>query len=372
MSSGASWPSARGARVSDAFRVLDARVSEERAEWLRLWQDWPSREVHAHPAYALLFASESDAVLCATYSSGEEHVMYPFSLRAIDLPTAAGAKDIVSPYGYGGAFAWSGGGERAPEPAAGFWAAFDSWAASRGIVTEFIRFSLFPENLLAYPGLLEERLTNIVVSLGPSEDEIWMSFESKVRKNVKKAQRVGVHIETDRSGERLDDFLEIYHGTLDRRDAAEGYYWPREFFESIIAELAGSFMFFHALAEGRVVSTELVLVSSESVYSFLGGTRGGDFELRPNDLLKYEVIRWAKSQGKAHFVLGGGAAAGDGIERYKRSFAPHGLVPFFTGQRVLDESAYARLTAASRDVVLASGGEWDSESQYFPRYRKPS
>ena len=32
-------------------------------------------------------------------------------------------------------------------------------------------------------------------------------------------------------------------------------------------------------------------------------------------------------------VLGGGYGADDGIFRYKRSFAPHGLVPFFVGRR---------------------------------------
>ena len=38
-------------------------------------------------------------------------------------------------------------------------------------------------------------------------------------------------------------------------------------------------------------------------------------------------------------MLGGGYGADDGIFRYKRSFAPHGLVPFFVGRRVLAAGA---------------------------------
>ena len=78
------------------------------------------------------------------------------------------------------------------------------------------------------------------------------------------------------------------------------------------------------LSEGRVVSTELVFVAAEHVYSFLGGTLTEALELRANDLLKHEIIRWARDAGRKTFVLGGGYGAADGIFRYKLSFAPKG------------------------------------------------
>ena len=79
------------------------------------------------------------------------------------------------------------------------------------------------------------------------------------------------------------------------------------------------------------------------------------FDVRPNDLLKWQLILWLRNEGKRRFVLGGGYSADDGIFRYKRSFAPHGLVPFFVGRRVLQQELYNRLTGAakSRDVAAS-------------------
>ena len=348
--------------MSDAFAVWDARDPQ----WLELWREWPAREVFAHPAYVELYASPTSRALCASWRSSDGFVLYPFVLRDLTgepfCPDGVGpAYDVTSAYGYGGAFAWGGDpGRLAPD----FWAAYDDWAAERGVVSEFVRLALFEEALLPYPGEREERLENVVRTLEPSLDEVWIDFEHKVRKNVKKARRSGVTIEIDERGERLDDFLRIYRETMTRRGADASYDFQREFFDRIGATLGGHYAYFHALASGSIVSSELVLVSAENVYSFLGGTDEAAFDLRPNDLLKHEVIRWAKESGKRRFVLGGGAAPGDGIVRYKASFAPRGRVPFVVGRRVLAADVYEQLT--ERRVALADG---PLRAGYFPAYR---
>jgi len=176
-----------------------------------------------------------------------------------------------------------------------------------------------------------------------------------VRKNVKKARASGVRIEFDEDGTRLDDFLRLYAHTLDRRDAADRYRFQRDFFERLPE---GGRVYVHALLDGEVVSSELVLLSERNAYSFLGGTDSASFAARPNDLLKWELILRLKEQGKRRFVLGGGYTAGDGIFRYKRSFAPHGLVPFSVGRRVFQQQLYDELTARA-----AGGGD------FFPAYR---
>jgi hypothetical protein len=276
-------------------------------------------------------------------------VLYPFHLRK--LPGGAEGYDIVTPYGYGGAF------RTGEADADAFWGAFDAWAAEYGVVSELVRLSLFRERLLPYPGRREQRLVNVVRALG---SDPWMEFEHKVRKNVNKARRSGVRVEIDETGARLDDFLRVYEGTLKRRDADERYRFPRDFFERIRDRLAGHFVFAHALEGNRVVSSELVLLSATTAYSFLGGTDEAEYAVRPNDLLKVERFRWADAAGKRRFVLGGGYEDDDGIFRYKRSFAPQGLVPFEIGMRVLDQDAYDVLTKQT-------GGPGDTG--FFPAYR---
>ena len=352
------------------LRVLDAADGEEREAWLAAWTEWEGREVFAHPAFVQLFAQPGDRALCAVLDEMDAPgaILHPFLLRDLARqPYAAAAlpaTDVVSPYGYGGPYAWGAG--REPAAAPGFWDALDQWSADHAVVAEFIRFPLLDPTGESYPGDRSERQLNVVRSLEPEGGALWMDFEHKVRKNVNKARRSGVTVVADTTAERLDDFVRIYHQTMSRREAGQGYYFSRSFFETINTQLAGQWCYFHALLDGRVVSTELVLVSAENVYSFLGGTDHEAFDSRPNDLLKFEVMEWARGQGKKRFVLGGGYQPGDGIFRYKLAFAPGGTVPFFAGTRVLRENAYEALV---RGRAALEGVDWAPAEGYFPAYR---
>lgn len=341
------------------FRILDAGVYGDRAEWERLWSEWPDREIAAHPAYLQLFAATNDRVLAATLASEDGRILYPFLQRAIPgRPEDDQLTDITTAYGYGGPVFW--GPESAAQLAQEFWSAFDGWVSRERVVSEFVRFSLFSDADGWYPGEVVDRQLNVVVPVNVEEDVLWRSFESKVRKNVKRARESRIEVVVDDTGEFLDDFLSIYTATMNRREAADHYYFSREFFERIHQDLVGQFAYFHAYRDGAIVSTELVLVSAHAVYSYLGGTHADAFPYRPNDLLKYEIIRWARDQGKQSFVLGGGVAPGDGIERYKRAFAPDGSREFRTGQRILLPNAYSRLVD-STNGSMSTG--------YFPAYR---
>ena len=340
-----------------ALEIWDARDPADRERWERLHAGWERREVFAHPAYVELFAAASERPLAAFAQTADGWILYPFLLRPIE---AEDRFDITTPYGYGGPFR---NGEVATAGADAFWNDFGDWARDAGVVSEFVRLSLFDDQLAPYPGERVMAGDNVVRELAPDPDELWRDYEHKVRKNVKRARERGVEIVRDERGERLADFLRIYRATMDRRGARGAYYFDATLFEGIRDRLGGQFAFFHAVCERRVVSTELALVSADNVYSFLGGTESGSFDLRPNDLLKHELILWARDNGRRRFVLGGGYERDDGIFRYKRSFAPGGVVSFETGRRILDPAAYERLVAARGAA---------SQTQYFPAYRAPA
>ena len=347
------------------------RSNETEADGWRHGTIGPKGKSRHTPTYVDLFRRAGDFSLCAILSKEDAGLaMFPFILRPLSEEKWAGKNaeglfDIITPYGYGGPFSLEMG-RIFPDD---FWNPFEEWARKKGVVSCFARLSLFEEQLVPFRGEVVEKGPNVVRSLSISEEELWRDYAHKVRKNVKRARRSGLVVELDEDGERLDDFLDIYKATMDRREAGRGYYFPRSFFERIVRDLPGGYAFFHALSSGKVVSTEMVLVSANHIYSFLGGTRSESFSLRPNDLLKHEIIRWGSSSGKKTFVLGGGYKPSDGIYRYKLSFAPKGVRTFYVGEKIFDKAQYETLIERRRKWESAKDRCWHPTEGFFPSYR---
>lgn len=264
--------------------------------------------------------------------------------------------DLTTPYGYGG-----------------FWGnicdydslnkTYYAYCSSRHYVCEFVRFGLFGDYRKYYAGNTVSRTHNVVRSLEPPLEEIWMDFKPKVRKNVRRAGSYHLEALADSDGTCLDDFLRIYYATMDRAKAEESYYFSRNFYENI-SRMTEHSVYFHVLYEEKIISSELVLYGAENAYSFLGGTDRTYFAMRPNDFLKYEIIKWCKQKGLKNFVLGGGYGADDGIFQYKKCFAPHGILDFYTGHQIFEQDMYDRLT----DIRALENPEC-TNTPYFPAYR---
>jgi CelD/BcsL family acetyltransferase involved in cellulose biosynthesis len=350
--------------------MLDPARPDGHSEWLAAWRSWPAREVFAHPEYARAFERPQQRVLCARFKDSGGEVLFPLELRSLDrepwCPRGLGLSDLSSPYGYGGPFAW---GRPSAED---FWELFRQWARRERVVSGFVRRSLFPEQLLPLPGGEVAVADNVVRSLTATAEQIWASYEHKVRKNVNKARRSGLAAQVDPRGERLRDFLRVYAATMDRRGASDFYHFPSSFFEGLFERLRDQALLCHvARAGGEVVSSELVLVSETRLYSFLGGTLAEALPLGANDLLKHAIVEWGRDQGKRSFVLGGGYQPGDGIFRYKRAFAPDGVVPFSVGRLVFDPEGYQQLVEARRAWEAARGRDWRPAPGFFPEFRAP-
>ncbi len=263
--------------------------------------------------------------------------------------------DLSTPYGYGGFWFEGVNRSRVEEE-------YLTFCREAGYISEFVRFHLYSNYQDVFQGELEHRTHNIVRDLTPSMEEILHDFEYKVRKNLKRAESVGLKVEIDTSGRRLLEFLEIYQGTMQRNNAKDSFRYPREFFDRLNL-MQGNYVYLHALHDDKVISTELVLYGSENCYSFLGGTDSRYFAFRPNDFLKYEIIKWAREKKLKRFILGGGYGADDGIYQFKKSFAPQGSVDFYIGKRIFDQSKYNKLL----EIRKEGGSELDT--QFFPLYR---
>lgn len=346
-----------------SFRVLDS--VDDRKEWEEVWARSPMQLPYAHPGYGDLVCPPEGRLLAAVMEHNRSTVLYPFVLRSID----GGPKsDITSPYGYGGPLRW--GPDSDAELASRFWAEFDRWAQDHGVVAEFIRFSLF-DDVLPYPGTRRPRNLNTVSELPAAADDLWASLHKKVRQGIRRALRFEMEVEIDTRCSRLDDFVRIYSGTMERRASDDWYRFDREFFTRLISALGDRVVMVFAIHNGRAVSANLMLLGADSAYAFLGGTEEGALSLRPTEFMEYHSMNWARENGYRRYVLGGGVTPGDGLERYKQRFAPEGAVMFHTGERVLDPVAFDELVNTRRREFEVADVPWDDDAEFFPPYRRP-
>ena len=336
---------------------------EDQENWDSNVRSFPDYDVFYLSGYSRAFMLENPQYgvpVLLVYSYENDRAMNVVFKRDISLDPHLQGKirpgqyfDLITPYGYGGFFGNISDWRRFNE-------VYAAYCSSQHYICEFVRFSLFTDYHQHYAGEVEARTHNVVRSLTMPLDEMWMDFRQKVRKNVKKAQSNRLKILIESGTDHLNDFLKIYYATMTRSEANKSYYFSKDFFRTL-AGMKDNIMFFYTLYEGRIISAELVLYGTENCYSFLGGTDDNYFHLRPNDFLKYEIIKWAKEKGLKNFVLGGGYGSDDGIFQYKQALAPHGVVDFFIGRNIFKQDIY--------DQLVKLSGVDAGNTTFFPVYR---
>jgi lipid II:glycine glycyltransferase (peptidoglycan interpeptide bridge formation enzyme) len=254
----------------------------------------------------------------------------------------------------------------------GFYDRYRQWARAHDVVSEYVTFSPHEEDTTAYPGEIALRAQCVVRRLDLEPDQMLRDYKKSVPQDVKSARRAGVTVEIDLTGERASQFLAVYASTMRRRDADASYEMSLEFLDRLHRGLPGYFAYFYALLDGKIVSTELVLLSAGSSFFFRGGTLAEAFPAKPNHLLKHSIILWSREQGKRSYVLGGGNDSDDSLYRYKLSFAPRGSRPLRVGKWIFDDNRYKQLLAARLAYECAQGSEWRPRAGFFPTYRAPA
>ncbi len=337
---------------------------DEKEKWRYIVSSFSDSDVFYLPEYVEAFSLINNNVpILFYYNDGETKAINVFEKRDISAQKEFNNKipvnkyfDITTPYGYGG-FIIEGDGYKSVNKA------FIEYCGNSNIISEFVRFSLFSNYINKYYGEVEKNKLNVIRKINMPPNEMLMDFEHKVRKNLKRANINNLEIELDTNMKTLDSFLEIYYNTMKRNNAKEEYYFPKEFFKKL-GEINKNVVIFNVKYNKKIVSTELVIYSAKNCYSFLGGTLSDYFYLRPNDFLKYEIIKWAFEKNIENFVLGGGYtnSLDDGILKYKKSFAPNDdFTNFYIGKSIFDENIYNELTKIRCEENL--------NTSFFPIYR---
>jgi len=326
------------------------------------------------PSFISGFSDEISSLICF-YARTKDNGLILMPGHILEIPDISGYYDFVSPYGYSGPIYTSGIKEY---DLIYFWEEIENWHKLNNIVSEFIRFSL-NSNYVGYNGNLLLTLWNIKGVILSSEEEQWKNFERKVRKNIKRAQNenliCNIFEGSNITEKIIGEFYDVYIDTMKRNKANSVFYYPFDVFVNLIHENPDKVIICNIYDNKfiKCISTELNLISEDSVYSFLGGTLEYEFQKRPNDFLKYKLINWMRYHNKNFYILGGGLSNNDGIFKFKKSFFPNDVVPFYTGRKVINDEVYSYLTNMYYRKRKEKGCDEDlsNENNYFPLYRKP-
>lgn len=344
--------------------MLTVIQANETKKWDEIVKSFKNYDVHYLNGYSKAFELHGDGEPLLLYFENNDTKAMNVVLKR-DIAKAKAFKgileestwfDLSSPYGYGG-FCVEGRDLQSMNDQ------YDVFCREGGFVSEFVRFNLFNGFEAAYRGSVRTVSHNVVRTLDYPIEKILMEFEHKVRTNLEKAIEAELRIEFDEKGDRMEDFLQLYTSTMERTNADEYYYFSKDFFK-LLKNLDESSVFVHVLYEDKVIASTLTLYGKENCYPFLCGSNCDYFNLRPNEFMQFETIKWAKSKGLKRLVLGGGCGADDGIYRYKKSFAPMGIVDYYIGMNIFDQSKYEKLL----EIRKQEAG-FDSQKDFFPLYR---
>ena len=264
--------------------------------------------------------------------------------------------DLATPYGYGG---WLIEGQ----DTADIFAAHAGWCRENNVISEFVRFHPVLQNHTNCEEAYDICQLGETIAMDLSSPEtIWSGITSKNRNMIRKAMKHGVTIKEGFSEELLSSFRVIYNETMDRHEATKYYYFDKEFYDSMLENIAGNSRIFYAVTpDDTIISSAIILGANGRLNYHLAGTRSGFSDYAANNLLLYQVALWGCENGYQTFHLGGGVGSlHDSLFRFKRSFARNGILPYFVGRKIYQEETYQKLTMMKELAV---------STNFFPAYR---
>lgn len=140
----------------------------------------------------------------------------------------------------------------------------------------------------------------IALDLSPSEEELMAGMGGKTtRYNIRLAGRKGVEIHQPRDFEWA--FGTLYGWMQDLAEHKEGYHItrPRQYFHDVARKMwdADTGRFFVAEHEGEPIAIAYFFHFGRKLWYMYSASSSHKQNLKPNHLLQWEAIRWAKSQG---------------------------------------------------------------------------
>ena len=278
---------------------------------------------------------EAEATSHTLEIEGAEELRLPVIVRSIE---GTDRLDAISPYGYPGA---DRSPEDPPDPAS------IDWSGS-GLVSVFVRDRIGGRPCFS-GGTVRSH-----VHVADGETGVRKRLREQIRRNERSGWKTQLIPGREVEMGQLGDFERAYGETMARAGAAERYLYPTSYFgRLLISERSWLFL---AKREGAALAGAIAVASDGYLHYYLGGTADEALKDSPMKNVFWAMIGHGGELGLP-VNLGGGLAAGDSLDDFKRGFASE-QAPWHTHEVICDPAAYAELSVPAGE---APG--------FFPAYR---
>lgn len=158
------------------------------------------------------------------------------------------------------------------------------------------------------------------LDLTRNEQDIFSSFKSNTRRNIKKAIRQGVKIDFSNSLASVRIFYRLHCITRKRHGLPpQPLYFFKKIYEHIISQKKG-FVVLAPFQENYIAGAIYFRFGNTVIYKY-GASNRSFQHLRANNLIMWEAIKWSADNGFKSFSFGKTEPENKGLLRFKRGWS---------------------------------------------------
>lgn len=186
-------------------------------------------------------------------------------------------------------------------------------------------------DIMISSGFEHDKHLNFLMDLTQPTERIWCGLRDDRRKGIRKAEKIGVSVEKATGRVDIAECHSLLKESLTNARVPLAHHPSESFLDNAFRLLdpGGHIHLFVAKFDGRAVAASVVLSYKDRVYNWYQGSALSDRKYRPNDVLVWHTMMWAKDHGYKVFDFLGAGTPGEefGVRDFKSGYGAQ-LVEF--------------------------------------------
>lgn len=323
-----------------------------------------SKDIYYQKEYAFLYLAEGEKLFEFDYRHGADRLYNLSVKRPItfigNVAVNDGYYDLETAYGYGGYYCTTedrGFLDKALN-------AYRQQCMDEQIIAEFVRFhpyNTFPSANNGYLDFIALDRPTVSIDLTIPKADRWSGYSGTTRNILRKASLNLVFHET----EDIDGFMHLYQSTMEKNKADSCYYFPREYYEKLLA--ITNVKLFKVMHDEHTINMSFVLFGNNLAHYHLSANDINFSKLNGNYFLLDSVCDYAKQNHPeiSQFHLGGGRSNldADSLLAFKSKFS-NIRNNFYIAGKIFNRAIYQQYTEAFHALHPEL-----QNAKYFLKYR---